>query len=227
MSHSIHSQRPGHQVNLRILPDGKHLAPAADQDIWGNVLKYMTVPHENWLPKFVDRIPSNGMVVDCGAFIGDHAQQFCSLGFETIAIEPFLDAFVCLCYNSPKSRNILGSAGDGRPCKLVYDCPGTNHGMRSVIHSDDGLPSILVDELGLKRLDFLKIDVEGFEPFVLDGAMDSISTFKPLMFVEANQEALQRQGWNTAMLEARIRGLGCKMEMVGGHPRWDWLCSFD
>jgi FkbM family methyltransferase len=43
---------------------------------------------------------------------------------------------------------------------------------------------------GIQRLDFLKIDVEGFEQSVLDGAINSIQHFKPLIFMEFNSWCL-------------------------------------
>ncbi|MBV5302722.1 MAG: FkbM family methyltransferase [Chlorobium sp.] len=36
----------------------------------------------------------------------------------------------------------------------------------------------------LQRLDFLKIDVEGYEPFVIDGALETIKKFKPVIYCE-------------------------------------------
>jgi FkbM family methyltransferase len=43
----------------------------------------------------------------------------------------------------------------------------------------------LVEEWGLDRLDFLKIDVEGYEPQVLRGAAGCISKFRPVLAVAA------------------------------------------
>jgi len=42
----------------------------------------------------------------------------------------------------------------------------------------------------LQRLDFVKIDVEGFEQAVLDGAINSIARFSPLFFMEFNSWCL-------------------------------------
>jgi FkbM family methyltransferase len=43
---------------------------------------------------------------------------------------------------------------------------------------------ITIDSLGLKRLDLLKLDVEGMEAEALDGARETIDRCKPILFVE-------------------------------------------
>jgi len=48
----------------------------------------------------------------------------------------------------------------------------------------------VVQELGLDRLDFMKIDVEGFEIDVLDGASETLSRFRPTVFLEFNSYCL-------------------------------------
>lgn len=44
----------------------------------------------------------------------------------------------------------------------------------------------LVAELGLSRVDFIKIDVEGAELDVLEGARDTLQRFKPIVIMEFN-----------------------------------------
>jgi len=46
------------------------------------------------------------------------------------------------------------------------------------------IPLVTIDSLALDRLDFLKIDVEGMEIDVLDGALGTIGRCKPQIFVE-------------------------------------------
>jgi FkbM family methyltransferase len=45
-------------------------------------------------------------------------------------------------------------------------------------------PSITIDSLDLKRLDFIKIDIEGMELAALEGAAETISRERPTIFVE-------------------------------------------
>ncbi|NOG71855.1 FkbM family methyltransferase [Roseicella sp. DB1501] len=54
-----------------------------------------------------------------------------------------------------------------------------------------GTVDSLVAEYGLDRLNFVKIDVEGFETEVLDGARSTLARFRPLVFVEFNAWTLQ------------------------------------
>jgi len=227
--HNLPTLPPGTIVNLRMLSDQLHLAPAADDEIYAAILRH-GMPHQNWFPAMADRIPAGGQIVDCGAFIGDNTQQFCQMGFETTAIEPFFDAFVCLCYNSPKSTNILAVVGDGRRFTVVDEPygPTRNHGMRYVKLDDAGQPSLRIDDLGLKRLDLLKIDVEGSEIYALDGAADVIRTFKPILFVESYDLNLGRQGFTPQDLEDKLKTFGCKMQRSCDSPvLWDWICTWE
>jgi len=44
--------------------------------------------------------------------------------------------------------------------------------------------TMMLDNLGFDRLDLMKIDVEGMETNVLNGAKNSIAKFRPLIFIE-------------------------------------------
>ncbi len=56
------------------------------------------------------------------------------------------------------------------------------------------------EEHGLKKLDLIKIDVEGFEMKVLHGAKKVLQKFKPLLFIEVNDNNLKEQGNSAASL---------------------------
>jgi len=51
------------------------------------------------------------------------------------------------------------------------------------------VPTMRIDDFtekeGLKKLDFIKIDTEGYERFVLDGARETIRRFKPAIAMSA------------------------------------------
>lgn len=61
----------------------------------------------------------------------------------------------------------------------------------------------IVDALGLDRVDFIKVDVEGFEPQVLKGALQTIERFNPIIYLEFNSWCLMAFGETNPMLFAR------------------------
>ncbi len=63
----------------------------------------------------------------------------------------------------------------------------------------------LIERLGVASVDVIKIDVEGAEMHVLEGARKTLAAHRPILMVEANDEALQAQGASTASLLAFLR----------------------
>lgn len=212
-------------ISLQVLPTG-HLAPASDEDIAGNNVRFKSFPHIpiTQYPAIRD-IPAWSTVIDVGAFIGDNTLEFTKKGWKVIAFEPFYDAWICAVINAPDARIINAPVGDGRRVRLIHQCPGTNHGMRCVTPADEGVQTVMLDSLDIRDCAFIKIDAEGFEPFVLDGAQSLIKTYRPVMFIEANTEALARQGWTPEKLREKIVGLGYRTEVIGEPPNWDWICT--
>jgi FkbM family methyltransferase len=62
-------------------------------------------------------------------------------------------------------------------------------GSSQVVQRETKSVDQLVEELGLKRLDFIKIDVEGAELDVLNGAAETFKRFSPLVVMEFNSYA--------------------------------------
>lgn len=213
------------KIELQVLSTG-HLAPGGDNDIAHNNQTTGKFPHAEivTIPQLTS-LPAGSVVIDVGAFIGDNTLEFFKRGWEVIAFEPFFDAFVCAKINAPRAITMNSPVGNGEKVVLTNDCPGTNHGMRSVTLSEDGIPTVRLDSLDLDKCAFIKIDAEGFEPFVLDGARDLIARCRPLMHIEANEEALNRYGWTINRLADHIRSFGYDLEVLGEPPRWDWICT--
>jgi FkbM family methyltransferase len=55
-------------------------------------------------------------------------------------------------------------------------------------------------EEGMDRVDFIKIDVEGAEAGLLEGASETLRRFRPLLLIEFNDGALRKQGRSSAEL---------------------------
>jgi FkbM family methyltransferase len=66
----------------------------------------------------------------------------------------------------------------------------------------------LVDRLGLTKIDFVKMDVDGFEVKVLRGARKTFARFKPPMIMELAPYALEEQGASLEELLELISEMG-------------------
>jgi FkbM family methyltransferase len=148
-------------------------------------------------------------VLDVGANIGMTAlafSQICPRG-QIAAIEPLPRTFRLLQRNVAESgaRNLktlnfaLGSSTgtvlmQGHPsnfaCSFVadhYTIPAGDHFAYEVTvkRLDETF-----SELSLDRLDFMKVDVEGFELEVFAGAKEILNSYKPIVFLEMNHWCL-------------------------------------
>jgi FkbM family methyltransferase len=60
----------------------------------------------------------------------------------------------------------------------------------------------------LKQVDFIKLDVDGFETKILRGALGVLNTFQPILLVEVSDFFQQRAGNSAEELIGILRGLG-------------------
>lgn len=65
-----------------------------------------------------------------------------------------------------------------------------NLGGLSLGRGGEAVPMIRLDDLSLPGCDFLKIDVEGFEPLVVRGAERLIERFRPVVLFEKNHKQI-------------------------------------
>jgi FkbM family methyltransferase len=156
--------------------------------------------HDWWLFKHLDQYVKEGdVIIDAGAHIGTHTIWYSNrVGYSgrVLAFEANRAAFECLSINCGGMKNVelhyqaLGDKEGEVSIEVIPD----NAGM-SYVREGVGVRMNTIDSLGLDRLDFIKIDVEGFEPNVLEGAAETISRCRPVMFIEVNREALKRNGY--------------------------------
>ena len=71
-------------------------------------------------------------------------------------------------------------------------------------------------ENGVTRVDVIKVDVEGAEKFVLDGASETIARFKPLLLLEAADDTAASFGYTPRDLIEQLQGLGYATTWLNG-----------
>jgi FkbM family methyltransferase len=177
----------------------------------------------NKILALVGQLPEKCIVVDAGANVGlisiPIAKAVLPRGGVVHAFEMQRMMFYALCGSAALNdlenlivRNqALGSAiGTLGAAKPDYSKPG-DFGLFSLLDQATAQPErvemVTIDSLGLPRLDFLKIDVEGMEIEVLKGARDSIKRHQPWGWVEY---------WKVDInaIKAQFAGLDYKFDMM-------------
>jgi len=112
-----------------------------------------------------------------------------------------------------------------------------NSGMNAVNYSDEGDFSIVtldqfMAENPVMKIDLIKIDTEGFEMNVLKGGQKTLEHYHPVLFVEVDNDNLQRNGSSAFELISFISKTGYKItnaqtgEVVSENNRFE-NCHFD
>ena len=195
----LHASRLVSQENgleLWDTPKGKFWIPKGNRYVLPFNLAEMESHIYGTAPHFVR---AGDIVLDCGASDGDFTREALQAGAKlVVSIEVSPAAVECL------RRNLAQSIADRHVIvypKGVWNSEGTlrlnvsdsNFAANSVVLQPDGshrdveapLTTIdkIVSELGLPRVDFIKMDVEGAEVNALAGGRATITKFKPRLSI--------------------------------------------
>lgn len=165
-------------------------------------------------------IPVGGSVADIGACLGDHTLSYADAvgpGGHVYAFEPNPAAFECLTYNlreKPWVTLYPVALADHESRCIIAPEPNNidNLGMATIHDECDDAPIVMttLDAVAKDwtRLDFVKIDVEGVEHALLDGAVQTLTKWHPPMLVEVNRGALANHGATPTDVFQRLNALG-------------------
>ena len=81
-----------------------------------------------------------------------------------------------------------------------------------------------LDSLNLSKVDVIKIDVQGFEKFVIEGGVNLINKNKPLLIVEFEEHQLRKFGYGCTELFNLIRDFGYVIYFLEYHYPSDHVC---
>ena len=147
----------------------------------------------------VGTLPAGAIIVDAGANIGliaiPLAHALAAKGGRVFAFEAQRMMFYALCggaaLNDLQNLEAFNKAVGAKAGRITV--PRVNYG----VEQDFGMVTltgepaegeevdlVAIDSLGLPRLDFLKIDVEGMEIDVLKGAATTIQQYRPWCWIE-------------------------------------------
>ncbi len=145
---------------------------------------------KNYLLKYPNR---NNTYLDIGGHIGTTALPYSKLYKNVITYEPNIDSYNYLIKNiqNNKCANIIAKNVGvfNKTMKAKIFRHGTNSGCYYIKESNDidAFNVIKIDEENIEnKVDFIKIDTEGSELYVLQGAKNIIKRDSPLIQVETN-----------------------------------------
>lgn len=147
------------------------------------------------------------VAIDGGAHVGTWTVAMARYFSKVIAFEPAPDTFECLRLNVDEAdgRRLIPSEivltqaalGDVRRSGLGMSDDGRYHGGNTggrFIEGTGTVEMMMIDQLNIDALDFLKLDVEGYEWHALKGAERTIEQFRPLVLIEDKMRFAHRTG---------------------------------
>lgn len=151
------------------------------------------------LKHIAETVPREGIWVDVGACIGTHTVFFAKLGLEVLAFEPVYANAELL------DENLLENAVDAqvqlytvalgaKETAVRLEVTANNMGLSRIIeeHPLAPIPMLPLDEIVSRtgKIGLIKIDVEGYEVEVLQGARKTLKQWHPRLFIESLTDRL-------------------------------------
>ena len=193
------------------------------------------------------RLAPGAVLLDVGAHIGYFSLKGAAKVGPTgriVSIEPNPETVVQLRSNVAASHveSIVTvepiAASDKDQQLTLYAARGINTGASSLSKENagafdeapEGYPvrgrpiDDVVAELGLTRVDAVKIDVEGAEVSVLRGAMKTLAKYHPKVVIEIDERQLASFGTKPADVEALLKQAGYDRSRRVDDSDWEWYC---
>ena len=153
----------------------------------------------NIIDKFLSK---KSICIEAGSHIGTISVKLSKVSKKVYCFEPVINTFNLLKYNMENNCNDnykLFNKGLGECCKSEYInwisdegscCIGLTNNLYSNLitknHDKIGnkIDIITIDSLKLDKLDYIKIDVEGYEENIINGGIYTINKYKPIIVLE-------------------------------------------
>jgi len=164
--------------------------------------------------------------VDVGAHVGLWSMHLAERFNQVWAFEPNWDNYECLKKNVPSNVITETFALGAIHGELKLNCIGDNSGKTHVSNAPmtNTVLSRPLDYYDL-NIDFLKIDVEGYELLVLRGAVETLMRCKPTVVIEDGPpELAARYGIDSREASKFLKSLGATQQ---ANIRHDYIFSWD
>lgn len=200
------------------------LLPLAGYDaIQNSIVSAGQFYEQDMLKKASRYIPENAIVADCGCNIGNHSVFFAKIckAEKVISFDPQrFCASTCrenMALNGVAKQSEIICKALGRKTgrmRIEEFCPGNCGATRFVMDEHGDIPVICLDDLKLEKLDFVKIDIEGGQLDLLEGAKSTLQKYHPAIWIEM----LEDNGAKTYDRTREIEGPDALLAEMGYRP---------
>lgn len=176
-------------------------------------LRASAYPNEELLDILRAFVGAKSTVLDIGAHIGTFSVPASRYVKEVIAFEPSAESFALLSKNSAQNsanvslRNHALGAVPGTGALEVR--AASNAGAHTLVQGSDFEVAAL-DHKDVQA-DFIKMDVEGMELQVLEGARKLIAASRPVVVFEVNLSQLRAHSASPRLLQHYFEGYGYRL----------------
>jgi FkbM family methyltransferase len=164
------------------------------------------------LEEVMTLVPARRVAVQAGGNLGVFPKVM-SRWFETVyTFEPDPELFEMMSRNAPE-RNVVkfqaalgcerGTVGVSRERRQKDG--GSSHEGIAHVSGKGVIPTLRVDDLGLRTCDLLYLDIEGYELYALRGAVETVDRCKPVVACEVNKSLEQMGGITREDIHAWFR----------------------
>ena len=177
------------------------------------------------LPQALKYVKNFNRAIDVGAWIGDSTLFLAKRFKEVIAFEAHPDTFEC-CVKNMQQRNLnnvklnqIGLSNKIGQLNFHRRLKSSNSGWlsnKTPPKDITTLPPITVattslDKLDIPNIDFIKIDVDTHEGYVIAGGLNWLKKTQPVVMIENKVRAHNRQFDDMPNPDILLRNIGYKM----------------
>ena len=193
--------------HLTTIKDNKWVWPLNDENSWKYQNEFGDLA--NILLLYVE---NKNIMIQAGGNCGYLLNSFVDHFNIIYTFEPDPVNFYCLNQNisSPnviKLQSCIGETANTVSIQQLIrpDKPNDTGGVH--INGNGYMPTIILDNLNLPGCDLIQLDVEGFELKALNGAIETIKKYKPVLCIEFCEKWLERYNDNSEKILNLLKNL--------------------
>lgn len=208
------------------LPDGENHLPDWMARVNKRIHGRLTYQHSKY-ELAMSFVKDKSLAIDVGAHVGLWS-FYMAKDFEKVAcFEPMPEHQECWLQNMKHEENaelIKFALGD-KDCLVSMKTSPTSSGDTWVDPSAKGtIQQKTLDSFGLKNVGLIKIDCEGYEIKVLEGAIETLLRCNPVVVVEQKGDMIEKYGYKKLAAVDFLKQLGAK---VRGSISGDYILSWE